>query len=490
MKKKETLVKRLFIYVFSLCMLSLYTTSCVSYDEDIDDIYKRLEELQTQIDAIKKQIEEGNYVVSVEKLSNGIRIKFIRGESYDIINGTNGKDGADAEEWHISPVDSMWYKGGVKQPFRAVGEAGKQGETAPSPEMFKKNEGEYYWIIFKWDGDTNDFIPDTLDDRQGYEPLYSYNTYVVDKSDHYELHVWVEDPDTPDNSKYDIIRLPKEGVENPFLEFLGYDRIRYPETPISLTRITNDIEFFYWYVSRLRNATDGGDTTLWVGRKTVKPHQVLTTLDRDSAAAIIRTNLRKTSWKLTLKDSKGGLLPISFGNPVRHRGSLTRASADSIYILQMNGVQDTFPNVSDYSTRFQSANGLGVVYSLIDTVTGINSGYKASITPREGLYSLTTANLLTIDGHNGGTETNKEYQVKQNRDIKIAFTNAAYLYDHYVEAADTAQARTKFGFTVNKPNGTFKIAKAEEATFKIIIYKLHYNGDFYKDTVTIKPIVP
>jgi hypothetical protein len=491
MKKRETLVKRLFIYVFSLCMLSLYTTSCVSYDEDIDDIYKRIEELESRIKAIEDQIATGKYIQEVQSISGGMRVIFNDGSSYSIVSGDKGDKGDPGATWSIGSEDGItyyWYKDGAKQPYQAVGKDGKDGKTAPSPVMYKKSEGKYYWIIFEWDDDTNDFVPDTLDDRRGYEPLYSYNTYVVDRNAFYELHVWVEDPDTPANSAYKTINLPKESLANPFLEFLGYMRVRDPKSTISLSRIVDDIDFFYWYLSSIRNATDGVDTSIWVGQKTVKRHQVLTTLERDSAATIIRTNLPETSWKLTLKDSQDGLLPISFGKPEKHTGKFTKASAnDAIYILQMNGVQDIFASANSYSSKFQTAGGLGVVYSLIDTVTGINSGYKAFITPHAGNNSLSTATLSTIGGKQETAD--KEYLVNIGDTLKIGFTGAAYLYDYYIEAVAPEQA-DKFGFTVYKANGTFKVTKTDpdEEKFKAVIYKLHYNGYFYKDTVTIKPI--
>jgi hypothetical protein len=504
MKKKGTLVKRLLIYVFSLCMLSLYTISCVSYDEDINDIYNRLEDLQSQIDAIKKQIEEGHYVVSVDYLTNGIRINFNKGDPAVITNGTNGKDGAEGTpgtRWEIG-VDSLWHLNGDPNPFtkdgktfRAIGQDGKQGENAPSPEIHKKSEGEYYWVVFKWDAETNAFMPDTAWDK----PLNNYNTYVVDRGTYYELNVWVQDLTTPDNSKYEKLKLPKYvDPSTPFLEFLGYYEhfnIKTPWNSISMERITNDIEFYYWYLPRIRNATDGGDTALWVGKKTVKRGQVLTTLENDSAVAIIRTNLPKGSWKLTLKDSQGGLLPISFGSPVTHTGALTKASGnDSIYILQVKGVERTFESLLEYSSLFKTAGSLGVVYSLIDTVTGINSGYKAFITPHEG-QNLPTATLSTIDGKVGtdnGTDREKEYEVRQNTTIGIRFADPnKFLYDYYVEPVDTTeQARTKFDLTINKTNGTFRVIKndPDEEKFKLIVYRLHYNGDFYKDTVLIKPL--
>jgi hypothetical protein len=491
MKKKGTLVKRLFIYVFSLCMLSLYTTSCVSYDEDIDDIYKQLDELKTRIKAVEDQIATGKYIQEVQSISGGMKVTFNDGSSYSIVSGDKGDKGDPGATWSIGSEDGItwyWYKDGAKQQWQAVGKDGTDGKTAPSPEMYKKSEGQYYWIIFAWNEETKDFVPDTLDDRKGYEPLYSYNTYVVDRNAYYELHVWMEDLDTPANSAYKTIQLPKEAVANPFLEFLGYKRVKDPKSPISLAEIEDDITFFYWYLPGIRNATDGGDTSIWVGQKTVKQYQVLTTLERDSAAAIIRTNLPKTSWKLTLKDSQDGLLPISFGKPEKHTGSLTKASAnDAIYILQMNGVQETFSSALDYEAKFKKAGGEGVVYSLMDTVTGINSGYKAFITPNPGNSTLPEAKLSTIGG-NGETAV-REYEVTVGDTLNMKFNDAAYLYDYYIEAADTVQAK-KFGFTAYKANGTFKVTKTDpdEEKFKAVIYKLHYNGSFYKDTVTIKPL--
>jgi hypothetical protein len=512
MKKKGNLVKRLFVYVFLLSTLTLYTTGCVSYDEDIDDIYKRLEELESRIKAIEDEIASGKYIQDVQSITGGFKVTFKDGKSYEIVTGDKGDKGDKGDPgatWSINSDDDgiswYWYKDGVKEinpvtkePYQAVGKDGKDGKTAPSPEMFKKNEGEYYWIIFKWDDEKNEFMRDTLDDRKGYEPLYSYNTYIVDRDSYYELNVWVQDPDTPSNSAYKKINLPKESsLTTPFLEFLGYYEhfnIGKPETPISMTTITDDIRFKYWYIEGLSNKTDGGDTSIWVGRKTVEPEQVLTTLEKDSAVAIIRTNLPKASWKLTLKNSQGELLPISFGNPVRHTGPLTKALGnDSIYILQMDGTKDKYPSgIDEYKKKLNTiGNNLGVVYSLTDTVTGINSGYKAFITPEVGTNSPDKATLSTIGGQ--PPVTGNEYLVEQDKDLEIKFNNDKHLYDYYVEAVDSTQAVDNFGFTVDKPKGTFKVNIPQdppaEIDFKIIVYKLLYNGDFYKDTVTIKPII-
>jgi hypothetical protein len=501
MKKKGALVKWLFSCVFSLCMLSLYTTSCLSYDEDIDDIYEKIKNLQSQIDEIKQKIEGKHFIKTVESITGGMKVTFDDGKEYNIINGTNGENGAPGEpgtRWIIG-VDSLWHKDDDPNPFtdggktfRAIGKDGIQGENSPSPIIYEEND-MYYWIVFEWDDVANAFMPDTAWDK----PLKGYNTYVVDRGTYYELNVWVQNLTTPENGKYEKIDLPKysESSDPYFLEFLGYDQIKNPYRPISLGRIKNDITFYYWYLSSIHNATDGGDTTLWVGQKTVKKDQVLTTLVRDSAAAIIRTNLPTISWKLTLKNSKGELLPISFGAPIKHKGDLTKALGnDSIYILQMDGIQETFLSENNYRSKFLTETGSGFVYSLVDTVSGINSGYQTFIlSPIKGNSTLPPPTTVLTIGGESGTQNGayKEYLINTSEtdNNEIVFADKAFVYDYYVEAVDTTLAN-KFGFIPNKANGTFKVTQTDpvEEEFKLVVYQLQYNGNFYKDTVLIKPL--
>jgi hypothetical protein len=490
MKKKGNLAKRLLIYVFSLLMLTLYTTNCVSYDEDIDDIYKQLEELRADIKEIKDKIAASHFITDVLSIPGGMRVTFDDGTVHNIIDGTNGQDGAPGTQWSI--VDSMWRVNGDPYlidglPVRAIPRDGKQGETAPSPEIiYDESDAKYYWVIYKWDDATNDFIPNTLKTM----PVYNYETFVVDQGIFYELHIWLKDSPTATTGKYEIIPLPKSSNSpNPyFLEFLGYYRTKTPGNPISMTIIRDYIEYFYWHIGKIRTEIDENDIILkWEGRKTVEPGQVLTTLERDSAVAIIRTNLPKTSWKLTLKNSHDGLLPISFGNPVKHTGAFTKALGnDSIYILPMDGTKDPYPSANAYRNTVKP-DGNDLVYSLIDTITGINSGYKAFITPNQG-SSGNLGGEVSVRDIDEQTGTNKEYEVTRERDIKIRFNSPDYLYDYYVEAVDPTLAE-KFGFTVNKPNGTFKVTTVDpdEESFEVIIYKLNYSGYFYRDTVVIKP---
>ena len=103
-------MKRKFVKVMFFGALALSTVTyvgCKDYDDDIDN-------LQTQIDAVKVSLEElqtkvnsGSVITNVVKGENGITVTLSDGKSYEL---TNGKNGADADVWTIGEKDGYWYK--------------------------------------------------------------------------------------------------------------------------------------------------------------------------------------------------------------------------------------------------------------------------------------------------------------------------------------------------------------------------------------------
>ena len=120
-------MKRKFVKVMFFGALALSTVTyvgCKDYDDDIDN-------LQTQIDAVKVSLEElqtkvnsGSVITNVVKEENGITVTLSDGKSYVLTNGkdgADGKNGADADVWTIGEKDGYWYKNGVKTEYKAVG---------------------------------------------------------------------------------------------------------------------------------------------------------------------------------------------------------------------------------------------------------------------------------------------------------------------------------------------------------------------------------
>ncbi|MDR0430429.1 MAG: DUF4988 domain-containing protein [Tannerellaceae bacterium] len=482
MRTKEYLTKRLLIYIFSLFTLFVFILSCVSYDEDIDKINDKVEELQTQINDLKNKLETGNYVVSVLSINGGFKITFNDGKAYDIVNGKDGTNGTNGVQWAIG-VDSIWYKDGVKTnpPLRAIGERGKQGVSSPSPEIYKKNGAEY-WVVFKWDNTAYDFVPDTLWN----DPVYNYNTYIVDKNAYsYELNVWNQD-----TNAYTKLILPKVNDRTSYiLEFLGYKKIKTPSINISLDELDNDISFKFWYIGDLNDIAGGGSWgNSWNGRVAVAVPQVLTTLKRDSIAAIVRTTLTGSSWDITLKNTLGEALPITFEKPVKHTGIVTKvAESDSIYILQMITTNESFTSTNQFLSKFKMDGTNSAVYAFVDKTTGTKSQFNAFLRAETGSPTLSKAEVSSIGGRT--KDGTGDYEINQNNDLRITFTNSHNLYDYYFEAEDPDVASEKFGLVINKNNGTFKVTKADEEKFKLKVYTLHYNGDIHTEIITIKPIV-
>ena len=135
-------MKRKFVKVMFFGALALSTVTyvgCKDYDDDIDN-------LQTQIDAVKVSLEElqakvnsGSVITNVVKGENGITVTLSDGKSYEL---TNGKNGTDADVWTIGEKDGYWYKNGVKTEYKAVGVDGEPGSagSAGTPGT----NGKYY----------------------------------------------------------------------------------------------------------------------------------------------------------------------------------------------------------------------------------------------------------------------------------------------------------------------------------------------------------
>ncbi len=141
-------MKRKFVKVMFFGALALSTVTyvgCKDYDDDIDN-------LQTQIDAVKVSLEElqtkvnsGSVITNVVKEENGITVTLSDGKSYVLTNGkdgADGKNGADADVWTI----------GVKTEYKAVGVDGAPGADGSAGEEGVAGENGKYYVPNKETG--------------------------------------------------------------------------------------------------------------------------------------------------------------------------------------------------------------------------------------------------------------------------------------------------------------------------------------------------
>lgn len=67
--------------------------SCKDYDDDIDELNKKVEANQTAIEELQSKINSGEWVDEVTSTADGIIVKLGNGKEYPITNGTNGTPG-------------------------------------------------------------------------------------------------------------------------------------------------------------------------------------------------------------------------------------------------------------------------------------------------------------------------------------------------------------------------------------------------------------
>lgn len=172
--------------------------SNVEHESSISFNSERIAQLQAQCDTINKNIEslrllvraiqENDYVIGVEMIENGYRVRFRKGGFVDVFNGADGKDGVDGKDGADGKdgengKDGAPGKDGENGKDGAPGkdgEDGKDGEcgkdgqdgkdaAAPFLSMKQGESGVWYWML---DGK---FIEDKDGNRI---PVYGDNANV------------------------------------------------------------------------------------------------------------------------------------------------------------------------------------------------------------------------------------------------------------------------------------------------------------------------
>lgn len=115
----------------SLIMAGGTFTGCSDYDDDINSVNERVDEVRSTLEELQTQVNEGLTISGVKKTDNGVTITMSDGTTYEL---TNGQDGVDGTTWEIGE-DGYWYKNGTKTDYQAIGkdgEKGEQGEQGPA----------------------------------------------------------------------------------------------------------------------------------------------------------------------------------------------------------------------------------------------------------------------------------------------------------------------------------------------------------------------
>lgn len=144
--------------------MPLSFTSCKDYDDDINNLNEKYDNLKAELDKVANQVSQGGVISSVVPTADGKGIVInvtINGktESYTITNGENGRD---ADVWTID-AEGYWCNNGVRTDYKAVGEKGEQGApgapgAAGTPGDYYKPNNEGYFDLYSWDASKKEYV--------------------------------------------------------------------------------------------------------------------------------------------------------------------------------------------------------------------------------------------------------------------------------------------------------------------------------------------
>lgn len=221
---RKELVKVMFFGALALSTVTY--VGCKDYDDDIDNLQSQIDTNKASIADLQKFVKEGKWVTSVDAITNGFKLTFSDGKSYEIVNGTNGtngtdgtngtngtdgapgingNDGAPGTTIELSD-DNYWIIDGVKTDICAAGtkgETGDKGETGAQGEAGKDGKSPIInaagnWAM--WNG--TEYVESNPAISAAGKSMYI--TDVEGNKVALELHVYNKTTD-----KWDVVRLPK-----------------------------------------------------------------------------------------------------------------------------------------------------------------------------------------------------------------------------------------------------------------------------------------
>ena len=152
-------------------------TSCKDYDEDINNLQTQITANADAIKALQSKVDAGKWVTEVAAITNGFKITFSDGQSFEVVNGAdgaNGANGADGTQITIGE-DGYWYFDGEKSEYKAVSDE----ETGKTKAPYV-NEEDGYWYFYNEDGTAQKSAYKALGAAYAVEYNGGYNIMIPD----------------------------------------------------------------------------------------------------------------------------------------------------------------------------------------------------------------------------------------------------------------------------------------------------------------------
>ena len=129
----------------AFALSSVMFVACNKYDEDINDLYSKYDDLSAAVQSLKAAVDGGAVITNVSNTTEGVKFTLSNGQSYTVNHGTAGKDGQNGK-------DGQDGKDGKDGSVVTIGENGNwfidgedQGINATQPYVV--NNGAWYSLF-------------------------------------------------------------------------------------------------------------------------------------------------------------------------------------------------------------------------------------------------------------------------------------------------------------------------------------------------------
>ena len=398
----------------AFALSSVMFVACNKYDDDIERIDNELAALNATVSSLKAAVDGGAVISSVSNTTDGVKFTLSNGQSYTVNHGAVGANGADGKNGSVVTIgeNGNWFIDGVDTGKSAKGQDGK------APQINAAGN----WEV--WDAATQSWV-DTKQSAVGAQ------TYVIEYSAYYELHVMEQDAEG-NNLGFKVVLLPKT----------------LPISNIKVVTLNDNVitregaEIVLNYGSALSRAKS-------FNGKDYAKGSYLTAAGASLSAMINPTSVDASVLQFSLVDSKGNApYVISKVAANMTESALTKADKTAnagVWDMAVELHPDlTYQDLA--GNTFADARSQASYALAVNTANGIvASAYDVKVT-ENNVTSLTVGTLADLTG-----------KVNEGLDLRKAFVETTgstvadltpYIVDCYFAIADATKAAA-YGVTLN-----------------------------------------
>nr|MCR5758906.1 hypothetical protein [Bacteroidales bacterium] len=144
-------LSRIFSALALLAGLAGMAVSCKDYDEELNALSAKVDDLELAVAALQGKIDAGSVITNVEGTSTGWKVSLSDGSHFDVKDGVDGSNGTNGGNGKSAVItiggNGNWFIDGVDTGVSAQGPQGPAGGTgAAGSDATVEIKNGYWWI--------------------------------------------------------------------------------------------------------------------------------------------------------------------------------------------------------------------------------------------------------------------------------------------------------------------------------------------------------